>query len=686
MKKSAIFLLIIACIIAFSLSARLYRQGYFSPYNPYDSIFEAVISVQSNLPDGEWELYTGPYLVQRGRGSASGIYVPPEVPYRLRILEREGYHATAVPEVFTPRVGESIKIRLVYAEAFGRVAIEAALPEGEAIKVVITPAAGGLQRQATLSSQRGVASWKSMPLPTGHYLVSYQLPDYFDPVAPESVQLHEGELVMLKPTFIAARGLHIKSNIPQAQFILTNRATGEVRHGGGVTYTFTHLLPGRYLLKAVSVSPEWTPPPEQELTLSREADLTMELSYQRIGQLELVSNVSQASFTLQPLERGAGASREETLTQGLNSFGVAPGRYRLVFNALRGEARRVYGTNRPPITEVTIPPGQTVTLEATYLPVERPYSIPQQPASQDDEEEESPPPATVERQAHIPAGPSISGDIFGEGAEDELPPRRLQLAAFSIDLLEVTNSAFATWLNGEHHAGTIDYRGGEVFDRQGRLLCRCLEAAPTSQLYVGRRGAERIEFFAVLGKESYPVIHVSWYGADAFCRSYGGRLPTEAEWEKAASIEFNSNAIKKYRYGTSSDTITLSQANFDIGVLPLRQGKVLTTAVGFFNGINMLPLGTSSPSRETKDAKSPWGLYDMSGNVWEFVNDWYDAQYYKNMPPENPQGPITGTYKVAKGGSYASTSEDVRVAKRRPLLPDHADAFTGFRVTYDATK
>jgi formylglycine-generating enzyme required for sulfatase activity len=108
---------------------------------------------------------------------------------------------------------------------------------------------------------------------------------------------------------------------------------------------------------------------------------------------------------------------------------------------------------------------------------------------------------------------------------------------------------------------------------------------------------------------------------------------------------------------------------------------VLTTPVGFYNGINTVK--KDSLSIQTKLAKSPVETFDMSGNVWEWVEDWYDETYYKNMPQDNPKGPSSGSLKVVKGGCYDSLADGVRVAERLGLLPQYSDQYTGFRIALD---
>jgi formylglycine-generating enzyme required for sulfatase activity len=284
---------------------------------------------------------------------------------------------------------------------------------------------------------------------------------------------------------------------------------------------------------------------------------------------------------------------------------------------------------------------------------------------------------------------SISGDLYNEGDFDERPAREVFLDAFTIGTYEVTNAQFAAWLQQAHQQGSVAYQTegpqrGTVLDAQNHLVCRCLDAASWSQIYASRSDKNGAwQFYPVIGKENYPVIEVSWYGATAYCQDQGGRLPTEAEWEKAASLAPPTPAqpLTKYRYGNSSNTITNAQANFKTNASPLKQIQVLTTPVGYYNGENSLPLSLETRQHvPTQRSTSPYGAYDMSGNVWEWVNDWYDPNYYTSMPTKNPIGPTSGTHKVAKGGCYDSLPLAIRSAERLPIPPNYSDPFTGFRI------
>lgn len=269
----------------------------------------------------------------------------------------------------------------------------------------------------------------------------------------------------------------------------------------------------------------------------------------------------------------------------------------------------------------------------------------------------------------VPAGRAIIGDPFTDSQINERPAKEIDVATFSIAIFEVTNKEYADWLNQALKSqkailGDPD-RPGHILNAQGNILCKTNDADPLSQLTFVTQDKEKIAS-SIPGKENYPVIHVTWYGAKAYCEDKGYRLPTEAEWEKAAGMSVNEK--KRYKYGFGQDTIDRTWANYRLTDRPFEKIQVLTSSVGFYNGTNILSLitGENTPQK-THDAKSPSGAYDMSGNVWEWVES------------GNENSLTNPSYKIVKGGCYDSLPDGVRVSERLALPPDYSDIYTGFR-------
>jgi formylglycine-generating enzyme required for sulfatase activity/ABC-type dipeptide/oligopeptide/nickel transport system ATPase component len=157
----------------------------------------------------------------------------------------------------------------------------------------------------------------------------------------------------------------------------------------------------------------------------------------------------------------------------------------------------------------------------------------------------------------------------------------------------------------------------------------------------------------------HPVVHVNRHSAETYCEWVGGRLPTEAEWAKAASWDDETKTKRTYPWG---ERIDCSHANY--------HGK---------DGGGDYCVGGTTPVGSYESGKSPYGIYDMGGNVWEWVSDWYAETYYQSSPSSNPMGPDDGQYKVLRGGSWNDLDLVVRSAFRSLAEPSYTDSRVGFR-------
>ena len=197
---------------------------------------------------------------------------------------------------------------------------------------------------------------------------------------------------------------------------------------------------------------------------------------------------------------------------------------------------------------------------------------------------------------NIPAGEFLRGrshpwpdyDVkwYPNPAKDDVPARRIFVSSFDLDQTEVTNESYAAFVKATGHRPPFYWKDGNIPE----------------------------------GKDKYPVANVTWDEANAFCSWGGKRLPTEAEWERAARGQSEG---KMYPWGDRDPTPKDARYNRLDG-----PGPVCVTA------------------------RNDFGLCDMIGNVWEWCSDWYHRTYYETAPDRDPKGPENGLYRVLRGGSW----------------------------------
>lgn len=218
---------------------------------------------------------------------------------------------------------------------------------------------------------------------------------------------------------------------------------------------------------------------------------------------------------------------------------------------------------------------------------------------------------------------------------NENPVHEVTVDGFAMTKHEITNYHYAAFLNAIQANANGVADGVEYVDM----------LASTVQISYSDEGFE-----SKPGYENFPVVEVSWSGAKAYCEHYGGRLPTEAEWEFAA----RGGVLARDTEFSGSDTLADVAWYIENAYSAARE------------------VGTKFPNE--------LGLHDMSGNVFEWCMDWYDESYYAVSEALNPQGPASGTYKVLRGGIYNGYEEFCRVAYRAHSYPTLTNTANGFRM------
>ena len=212
--------------------------------------------------------------------------------------------------------------------------------------------------------------------------------------------------------------------------------------------------------------------------------------------------------------------------------------------------------------------------------------------------------------------------------DTEQPQRRVWLGSFAIDRDEVSLGEYLSWM--------LEHK--RPFPAEVRKLIDHLTTVHAMPLETLAR---------------WPALYVTWQEASDFCRALGKRLPTEAEWEKAARGTHGS----LFPWGQQPPTPELAK----------------------FGQYHVHEIPIVAPVESGNEGQSPYGLHHMAGNAAEWVADWFGIDYYATMPDRNPYGPKTGRYKVVRGGSWKSAPELLRTATRGGALPEQRASTIGVR-------
>jgi len=262
----------------------------------------------------------------------------------------------------------------------------------------------------------------------------------------------------------------------------------------------------------------------------------------------------------------------------------------------------------------------------------------------------------------VQAGEFLMGSPEGtDSFSDERPQRSVLLSPFWMDRHEVTNAQYEQFVRATGHRQPENPNPAVTLWEQGR---------------------------PVAGSDQHPVVNVSWHDAAAYCRWAGKRLPTEAEWEKAArgadgrlypwgnewdfkranSASYWAGRTIEFKDGTEWKAFWVTGEGARISKERGVKGEALTMPVGSF-----------------PEGASPYGLLDMAGNASEWVQDWFEPYYYSKAPLTNPKGPAGILLKVVRGGSWLKPAKSLRTADRDYGYPDDRPSGTGFRCARDAS-
>ena len=310
-------------------------------------------------------------------------------------------------------------------------------------------------------------------------------------------------------------------------------------------------------------------------------------------------------------------------------------------------------------------------------------------------------PCVPDDMVYIPYGGFEMGDHFLEGTSSELPLHPVLLDSFLMGKYEVTNRRYCDFLNSAEDGGDIKVNDGIVYassdDSNSHPYCDTSTSNSYSQIdYNDVNGtfSVRTKGDPPRNMSDDPMVMVSWYGAAAYCNwrsnregyetcynlsswecdfsKNGYRLPTEAEWEYAA------RGGKPYRRFPWGDTINHDYANYSANGSAYTYDTNPYTTNTFHPNWNDGIYPYTSPAGSFSD--NFFGLFNMTGNVWEWCNDWYDSTYYSTSPYDNPQGPVNGTFRLLRGGSWKYDASHCRVALRCSSYSTGRNNIFGFRV------
>lgn len=268
-----------------------------------------------------------------------------------------------------------------------------------------------------------------------------------------------------------------------------------------------------------------------------------------------------------------------------------------------------------------------------------------------------------------------TNDKTGFPSDGEGPARTVSVSSFYMDQYAVTNEEFAQFVEETNYITDAEkYNWSFVFIHflSKKVIQENPQRIPQTPWWVPVKGAywkcPEGAGSSINGRMDHPVVHISWNDANAFCQWNGKRLPTEAEWEYASRGGLEQ---KVYPWGDDLIVDGKHRCNIWQGEFPVKNTK----RDGY---IGTCPVSTYEPNK--------YGLYNTSGNVWEWCEDWFTPTYHSTSSSLNPKGPSSGRGKTMKGGSYLchkSYCNRYRVASRSSNTPDSSTGNIGFRCARD---
>jgi serine/threonine-protein kinase len=261
----------------------------------------------------------------------------------------------------------------------------------------------------------------------------------------------------------------------------------------------------------------------------------------------------------------------------------------------------------------------------------------------------------------IPAGEFGMGSVPKEGDDDEHPQHLVYLDTFYISKYEITNEQFDRFIKATGYKTDVEKVGkARIYEpeNQGNWV----EKSGASWRYYYNKDTKK-----------YPVVLTSWNDAKAYCDWAGLRLPTEAEWEKAA----RGSDKRKYPWGNEAPGVKgAARANYaDDKTDYAWSDRKVDDGYQFTAPVGVYETGVST-----------YGCYDMAGNVWEWCSDRYGEFYYRVKAAQNPTGPTNGISRVLRGGSWFSSAIELRCANRNKIGPGYENPDLGFRSAFSLSK